>query len=125
MARGYHVYQSVWEVVNGEVLECSREIENRSEPYAVAVTKSSGEVGGRVTVGHVPRKISSICSIFIQHGGIIDCTVMLFSTCRYIFNWSNIVAGNTLAILVLFAKSANIFLRQKITLYSKLRISYF
>ena len=70
------MYQSVWEAVNGEVLECSREIGNRSDPYAVAVTKSSGEAGGRVTVGHVPHKISSICSIFIRCGGIIDCTVI-------------------------------------------------
>ena len=74
MVRGYHVYQSVWEAVNGEVLKCSQEIGNRSDPYAVAVIKSSGEAGGRVTVGHVPRKIS-ICSIFIQRGGIIDCMV--------------------------------------------------
>ena len=48
MVRGYHVYQSVWEAVNGEVLECSREIGNRSDPYAVAVMKSSGEAGGRI-----------------------------------------------------------------------------
>ena len=54
MVRGYHVYQSVWEAVNGKVLECSREIGNRSDPYAVAVTKSSGETGGTVTVGHIP-----------------------------------------------------------------------
>ena len=74
MVRGYHVYQSVWEAVNGEVLECSREIGNRSDPYAVAVTKSSRETGGTVTVGHIPRKIS-ICSIFIRRGGVIDCTV--------------------------------------------------
>ena len=47
MVRGYHVYQSVWEAVNGEVLECSREIGNRSDPYAVAVTKSSGEAARR------------------------------------------------------------------------------
>ena len=64
---------SVWEAVNSEVLECSREIGNRSDPYAVAVTKSSGEAGGRVTVGHVSHKISSICSI---RGGVIDCTVI-------------------------------------------------
>ena len=75
MVCGYHVYQSVWEAVNGKVLECSWEIENRSDPYAVAVTKSSGETEGTVTVGHVPHKISSICSIFIQCGGVIDCTV--------------------------------------------------
>ena len=48
MVCGYHVYQSVWEAVNGEVLECSWEIGNRSDPYAVAVTKSSGEAGGKV-----------------------------------------------------------------------------
>lgn len=56
MVHGYHVYQSVWEAVNGEVLECSREIGNRSDPYAVAITKSSGEPGGKVTVGHVLRR---------------------------------------------------------------------
>ena len=27
------------------------------------------------TVGHIPRKISSICSIFIRHGGTICCKV--------------------------------------------------
>ena len=99
MVRGYHVYQSVWEAVNGEVLECSWEIGNRSDPYAVAVTKSSGETGGTVTVGHIPRKISSICSIFIRRGGVIDCMVtglknlnnaiftriIIISTCRFIY----------------------------------------
>ena len=98
MVRGYHVYQSVWEAVNGEVLECSWEIGNRSDPYAVAVTKSSEETGGTVTVGHIPRKIS-ICSIFIRCGGIIDCTVtslkklnnaiftriIIISACRFIY----------------------------------------
>ena len=54
--------------MDGEVLECSREIGNRSDPYAVAVTKSSGEAGGRMTV---PHKISSICSIFIRRGAVL------------------------------------------------------
>ena len=98
MVRVYHVYQSVWEAVNGEVLECSREIGNRSDPYAVAVTKSSGETGGTVTVGHISCKIS-ICSIFIRCGGVIDCTVtglknlknaiftriIIISACRFIY----------------------------------------
>ena len=57
--------KSVWEAANGEVLECSWEIGNHSDPYTVAVTKSSGEIGGTVTVGHIPCKISSICSIFL------------------------------------------------------------
>lgn len=60
MIRGYHVYQSVWVAVNGEVLKRSCEIGNCSDPYTVAVTKNSREAGNRVTVGHVPHKISSI-----------------------------------------------------------------
>ena len=99
IVRGYHVYQSVWEAVNGEVLECSREIGNCSDPYDVAVMKSSEETGGTATVGHIPHKISSICSIFIRRGGIIDCTVtglknlnnviftriIIISSCRFIY----------------------------------------
>ena len=42
-----------------------------------------------------------------------------YSACRFIYNWSNIVAGNILAILVLFAKSTNIFLCEKIALYGR------
>ena len=33
------------------------------------------------TVGHVPRKISAICSIFISSGGTIICVVN--GACRY------------------------------------------
>ena len=39
------------------------------EPFAVAVVKSL------VTVAHIPRKISSICSMFLRHGGTINCRV--------------------------------------------------
>ena len=37
--------------------------------FAVGALKSG------VTVGHVPRNISSICSLFLRHGGAIRCTV--------------------------------------------------
>ena len=69
MVRGYHVYQDEWDAVIGEVLQCQRETGNRHDPYAVA-TLSAGRV-----VGHVPRKISPVCSIFIWRGGCITCTV--------------------------------------------------
>ena len=69
MVRGYHVYQDVWEVNIGEILPCTREIGNRHDPYAVAVWKDG------IVVGHVPRKISCICSVFIRRGGEIHCTV--------------------------------------------------
>ena len=69
MIRGYHVYQDEWDAVIGEVLHCRRESGNWHDPYALA-TISDGRV-----VGHVPRKISPICAIFIRRGGSITCTV--------------------------------------------------
>ena len=39
MIRGYHEYQSIWEVEVGENLTCIREPGNVRDPYAVAVTK--------------------------------------------------------------------------------------
>ena len=48
-----------------------REVGNRSDPYTVAVVKPQNEL----TVGHLPRKISSLCSMFLQRGGTISCTV--------------------------------------------------
>ena len=57
MVRGYHVYQTVWEVNIGEVLPCIREPGNRHDPHAVAVKKDE------IIVGHLPRKISCLCSI--------------------------------------------------------------
>ena len=59
MVRGYHVYQTVWEVRIGGVLPCTRESGNRHDPHAVAVKK------GDIIVGHLPSKISCLCSIFI------------------------------------------------------------
>lgn len=69
MVRGYHVYQDIWDAAHGEELPCQREPMNSKDPYAVAVVKS------QVTVGHIPRKISSICSMFLRHGGTICCRV--------------------------------------------------
>lgn len=69
MIRGYHVYQDVWEANVGEILPYTREVGNRRDPHAIAVKKDS------IIVGHLPRKISCICSIFIQRGGEIHCTV--------------------------------------------------
>ena len=67
--RGYHEYRSIWEAAFGEVLQCQRERTNRHDPYAVAVVKDIN------VVGHVPRKLSAICAIFLQRGGRITCLV--------------------------------------------------
>ena len=66
---GFHVYGAVWKPRIGETLSCSREGGNREDPFAVAVQKSSA------TVGHVPRRISCVCSLFLRRGGTIVCTV--------------------------------------------------
>ena len=54
--RGYHVYQEIWEAAVSEVLVCEREPRNVEDRYAVA-EKKDGTV-----IGHLPRKISRICS---------------------------------------------------------------
>ena len=38
--------------------------------FAVAVVRLA------VVVGHIPKKISSVCSMFLQWGGTIKCQVM-------------------------------------------------
>ena len=44
-------------------------MENENDQYAVAVVRD------RTTVGHVPRKISAACPLFLQKGGSIHCIV--------------------------------------------------
>ena len=59
MVCGYHVYQGVWTPIVGEELSCRKEYGNTQDPFAVAV------LHGTTTVGHVLKKISSICSMFL------------------------------------------------------------
>ena len=58
MVRGYHQYQSIWNAVDGEELPCRVKLSKTHDLFAVAVCKSE------IVVGHVPKKISSICSSF-------------------------------------------------------------
>jgi len=69
---GYHVYQAIWaNPCTGDELICEWEIGNSHDPQAVAMKK---EINGIISiVGCVPCEISSICSSFIRHGGIIWC----------------------------------------------------
>ena len=74
MIRGYHEYMMIWnDPIVGEELVCEHEPGNSRDPYAVAFKKQlSGE---DKIVGHVQRKISTICSLFIRRGGTICCMV--------------------------------------------------
>ena len=67
--RGYHVYREIWEAATGEVLVCEREPRNARDRYAVAVKKDG------CVIGHLPRKVSRVCSLFLRRGGSIHCMV--------------------------------------------------
>ena len=71
--RGHHIYKAIWNPAIGEELNTEREIGNPHNPRAVAVTKLlHGE--GR-TVGHLQRRLSPLCSVFLRRGGSIKCIV--------------------------------------------------
>ena len=57
--RGYHVYKNTWNARMGETLSCSQEQGNLHDIYAVVMK-------GNDVVGHIPRKISSLCYFFYQ-----------------------------------------------------------
>ena len=67
--RGYHIYKDVWDAVIGEELQCERKRDNERDRYAVAVKKD-----GKI-IGHLPRKISRPCSLFLRRGNEITCRV--------------------------------------------------
>ena len=51
----------IWATVVGE-LPCQREDGNKADSFAVAVVR------GEAIVGHVPKKISSVCSLYLTLG---------------------------------------------------------
>ena len=53
-----HEYKDMWVSVVGE-LSSRRELTNREDQFAVTVTKDSTIVG-------IPKKISSICLLFLE-----------------------------------------------------------
>ena len=64
-----YIYKEIWEAVVGEILACEREPKNAADRYAVAVKKDG------TIIGHLPRKVSGVCSLFVRRGRIIHCTV--------------------------------------------------
>ena len=69
VVRVYHAYKDIWDAEIDSELPCSPEPDNREDRYAVAV------MNGTNVVGHVPRRISYICNLFIRHSGSIICRV--------------------------------------------------
>jgi len=53
-----------------KVLACQRETGNTHDPFAMKVMKCGS------IVGHLSKKISSTCSLFLRHGpGVIVCRI--------------------------------------------------
>ena len=71
--RGHHIFKNVWAPYVGETLTCTPEFGNVHDMYAVAVVTQPRD--GERTVGHVPRKISYVCHLFLRRGGYIVCRV--------------------------------------------------
>lgn len=73
MIRGYHEYMMIWnDPIVGEELFVSVNQGTVVIPMLLLSKNISGE---DKIVGHVPRKISTICSLFIRRGGTIGCIV--------------------------------------------------
>ena len=65
VARGYHEYKDIWSApIDGIELPCEREPGNQRDTSAAVVSERNPSV--EVTVGHVPRLFSAVCSIFIR-----------------------------------------------------------
>jgi len=62
-------YKEIWSATFGEILICRCETDNYHDHFSVSVLK------GTDTVGHVPKNISSICSLFLLRPGTIMCEV--------------------------------------------------
>ena len=68
--RGHHIYKAIWDPFEGEELVCHKEESNLRDLYAVAVMK------GDSIVGHVLRKISASCTLFLEkEDTTITCTI--------------------------------------------------
>ena len=66
----YHTYKDMWTAPFGEDLACKPEFGNLHHPYAVAVVTAND-----VTVGHLPRCISTVSHLFPRKNGSINCQV--------------------------------------------------
>ena len=59
---GYHIHQSVWDPVIGELLECNRKSRNAMDRYAVSVTETMK------LLGICPRRFPHCAPCFFDVG---------------------------------------------------------
>lgn len=66
---------TIWNSPSPDHLFCQQDIGNPHDTYTVAIKGNVAGDGTVTTLGHVPRKISALCSIFVRHGGTIVCII--------------------------------------------------
>ena len=69
VVRRYHIYQDIWSAEIDSELPCLPESGNHEDRYAVAV------INDMRVVGHVLRKISFICHLFLRNSGMMVCKI--------------------------------------------------
>ena len=67
--RGFHIYRDIWTPALDKTLECEQQTGNPHDRYAVSTIRQGA------IVGHVPKKISRLCSLFLGRGGSITATI--------------------------------------------------
>ena len=67
--KGYHVSHVIWSTALGEILQRKRELDNVHDHYAVCVMRHG------TIIGHIPQRVSRVCSLFLRRGGQISCKV--------------------------------------------------
>ena len=71
MRVGYHVYKDGWSPVPDQVFSSQYKIGNAHDPLSVKAMKS------RSIIGHSPKKIISMCSMFLRPGAVINCKKLI------------------------------------------------
>ena len=109
--RGYHAYMNIWGPLLGKCLKCVKEPTNEVDKHAVAVVRINS-LSKEVVVGHVPKFISMIVSMFLSLPG---CTLSIEVTGKRV----NRGAGYGLEIPANFhfygPENAIVWIRSKIT----------
>ena len=80
LRQGVSYIQEIWNPSVGDKLECRREATNVKDRYAVAVAykchmDDDNDTLDDTTVGHLPRKISGVFSLFLRRGISIKCEI--------------------------------------------------
>ena len=68
--RAYHYYRNTWNPEESEVLQCSHELENAFDLFAIKTCKPEGQI-----VGHLPMEIARVTKFLLDRGAVIIATL--------------------------------------------------